>query len=165
VPRTCTICTHPGREAIDAALVAGEAYRNIAERFGTSTTALVRHKADHLPASLPQAKHAEETTQADSLLGQLLSLNRETLAILKAARDGEDNELALKAIARAEKQIELQAKLLGELQEGTTVNVFLLPEWQQLRSLIISVLAPYPQARLAVAHALERIPHANNLGA
>ena len=165
MPRRCTICDHSDREAIDAALVSGDAYRNIAERFGTSTTALVRHKNDHIPASLSKAKHAEETTQADSLLGQLLSLNRETLTILKQAREGKDNELALKAIARAEKQIELQAKLLGELQEGTTVNVFLLPEWQQLRARIISVLAPYPQARLAVAHALERSPHANGHGA
>src|SRR5687767_5637427 len=107
MPRRCTVCDHAERDAIDAALVAGEAYRNIAERFGTSTTALVRHKDDHIPASLSKAKHAEETTQADSLLGQLLSLNRETLAILKEARDGENNELALKAIARAEKQIEL----------------------------------------------------------
>lgn len=165
MPRRCTICDHPDRDAIDAALVAGDAYRNIAERFGTSTTALVRHKSDHVPAHLSKAKHAEETTQADSLLGQLLSLNRETLAILKEARKGKENDLALKAIARAEKQIELQAKLLGELQEGATVNIFLLPEWQQLRTLILSALAPYPQARIAVAHALERGTHANGLGA
>jgi hypothetical protein len=159
------VCSHIKRFDIDAALVAGEAYRNIAERFGTSTTALVRHKTDHLPASLSKAKKVEETTQADTLLGQLLSLNRETLAILKQAREGEDNELALKAIARAEKQIELQARLLGELQEETTVNVFLLPEWQQLRALILSALSSYPQARLAVVQALERNSHANSLSA
>jgi transposase-like protein len=167
VPRQCTICNHTEREAIDSALVSGEAYRSIAKRFATSPEAMWRHKTEHLPAHLSKAKHAEETTQADSLLGQLLSLNRETLAILKEARQGKekDNELALKAIARAEKQIELQAKLLGELQEGTTVNVFLLPEWQQLRALILSALAPHPQARSAVVHALERIPHVNSLGA
>jgi transposase-like protein len=161
MPRQCTICGQAEREAIDSALVAGEPYRNIAERFGTSATALVRHKTDHIPASLSKAKYAEETTHADSLLEQLLSLNRETLAILKQARAGDDNELALKAIARAEKQIELQAKLLGELQEGATVNVVVMPEWHQLRTLIISALAPYPQARLAVADALERIPNAS----
>ena len=167
MPRRCTICDHPERVEIDAAVVAEEGYRDIARQWRVSKDAVARHKADHLPAHLSKAKHATETTQADSLLGQLLSLNRHTLAILKEARDGEekDSELALKAIARAEKQIELQAKLLGELQEGTTVNVFLLPEWQQLRARIISVLAPYPQARLAVAHALERSPYANGHGA
>ena len=29
MPRTCTVCSHPDRPAIDAALVAGDAYRNI----------------------------------------------------------------------------------------------------------------------------------------
>ena len=144
MPRRCTICDHADRDAIDSALMENESLRTIADHWSVSKTALLRHKADHLPAHLAKAKRAEETTQADSLLGQLLSLNRETLAILKQARDGKDNELALKAITRAEKQIELQAKLLGELQEGTTVNVFLPLEWQQLRTLILSALSSHP---------------------
>jgi transposase-like protein len=48
MPRACSICTHPDREAIDAALTGGDALRNIAPRFGTSTTALHRHKHEHL---------------------------------------------------------------------------------------------------------------------
>jgi hypothetical protein len=157
MPRRCTICAHPDRDAVDAALVANDTFRTIADQWSVSKTALIRHKADHLPVHLARAKHAEETTQADNLLGQLLSLNRETLAILQAARDGKDNELALKAIARAEKQIELQAKLLGELQEGPTVNVLVMPEWQQIRTVVIDALALYPQARVAVVEALRRI--------
>jgi hypothetical protein len=157
MPRTCTICTHPEREAIDAALVAGEAYRNIAKRAGTSATALVRRKTDHLPAHLAKAEAVREVTQADDLLGRLLHLNKETMAILREARTGKDNELALKAIARAEKQIELQAKLLGELQEGTTVNVLILPEWARIRTVLLEALSPHPQARIAVTEALGRL--------
>jgi hypothetical protein len=56
MPRTCTICKHPDREPIERALLAGESYRNIAARFGTSASALVRHRADHLPASLVRAQ-------------------------------------------------------------------------------------------------------------
>jgi transposase-like protein len=165
MPRRCSICDHAEREAINAALVSGEAYRSIAKHFATSPEAMWRHKADHLPASLAKAEEAKEVAHTDTLLAQVLALSKETTAILKEARQGKekDNELALKAIARAEKQIELQAKLLGELQEGTTVNVFLLPEWQQLRALVLDALAPHPQARLAVAHALERMPYANGL--
>ena len=160
MPRTCTICTHPDREAIDAALIGGDAYRSIAQHFATSPDAMWRHKTDHISAHLAKAEEAKEVTHANTLLDQLLALSKETLAILKEARQGKekDNELALKAIARAEKQIELQAKLLGELQEGTTVNVFLLPEWQHLRALVINALVPYPQARLAVARAGKESP-------
>jgi len=159
MPRQCTVCTHSEREAIDHALVAGESFRNIAERFGTSVGALVRHKTDHIPAHLAKAQEAKEVTQADSLLDRLLDLSKETAAILKDARKGDekDNELALKAIARAEKQIELQARLLGELKDTTTVNVLVLPEWQTMRTVIISALLPFPEARVAVAEALRRI--------
>jgi hypothetical protein len=48
MPRPCSICTHSQRQAIDAALTAGEALRNMAPRFGTSVTALHRHKHEHL---------------------------------------------------------------------------------------------------------------------
>src|SRR5262249_40725607 len=49
MPRACSICTHPDREAIDAALTGRGAFRNIASRFGTSVTALHRHQQAHLP--------------------------------------------------------------------------------------------------------------------
>jgi hypothetical protein len=157
MPRTCSICPHPSRNEIDAALIGGEPYRSIAQRFATSPDAMWRHKSDHVPAHLSKAEQVRETTQADSLLAQLLKLNQETMAILKEARAGEDNELALKAIARAEKQIELQARLLGELQDTTMVNVLVLPDWQQIRAIILEALAAYPQARVAVAGALGRL--------
>jgi len=37
MPRTCTICKHPGREPIERALLAGEPYRHISvrENFGS----------------------------------------------------------------------------------------------------------------------------------
>jgi hypothetical protein len=48
MPRPCSICIHPQRQAIDHALITGEAFRNMAPRFGTSVTALHRHKHEHL---------------------------------------------------------------------------------------------------------------------
>jgi hypothetical protein len=163
MPRTCTVCTHPQRAAIDHALLTDTALRDIARQFRVSKDALFRHRSEHISARLAKAKEAEEASQADSLLGRLLGLSKETVAILKEARTDEtkDNELALKAIARAEKQIELQAKLLGELQEGQTVNILVNPEWHHVRSIIIDALAPYPAARLAVAEALGRVEYAN----
>lgn len=68
--RPCTVCRHPERAAIDKALVAGEPFRNLAERFGTSATALHRHKQDHLPALLAKGKQAEERVRSDELNAQ-----------------------------------------------------------------------------------------------
>ena len=60
MPRSCSICTHPQRQAIDQALMAGAALRNIAPRFGTSVTALHRHRHAHLPGPLLMPEPPEE---------------------------------------------------------------------------------------------------------
>ena len=48
MPRTCTVCVHPQRAAIDEALVAGQPYRSVAEHFGASAPAVLRHKESHI---------------------------------------------------------------------------------------------------------------------
>jgi hypothetical protein len=65
MPRPCSICTHPQRHDIDQALTAGEALRNMAPRFGTSVTALHRHKHEHLlvhRAAVQQPQHTNSDT-------------------------------------------------------------------------------------------------------
>ena len=62
MPRSCSICTHPQRQAIDQALMAGSALRNIAPRFGTSVTALHRHKHEHLSIDLMQARQPQDSS-------------------------------------------------------------------------------------------------------
>jgi|GEM_PF-460771 len=156
MPRTCTVCSHPERAAINAALVNGESLRNIAERFGTSATALHRHKAEHLPAALTQATEAAEVAQADDLLAQVRDLQRRTLTILQTAERAGDLRVALAAIGQARGNLELLARLLGELQEQQIAVQILVasPEWLRVRAAILTVLDPYPAARLAVAEAL-----------
>jgi hypothetical protein len=48
MPRTCTICRHPERHAIEADLRAGIPYRDIARRHNISKHALSRHRLNHL---------------------------------------------------------------------------------------------------------------------
>lgn len=72
MPRSCTVCTHTEREAIDRDLVAGEtSFRNIAERFSLSVAALHRHKADHLPRTLLRAQVAQEQADAIDVMAEL----------------------------------------------------------------------------------------------
>ncbi len=62
--RTCTICSHPERQAIDQALVTGESLRNLAERFAISAAALHRHRHEHMPVMLAKAQQARAEAQA-----------------------------------------------------------------------------------------------------
>lgn len=155
MPRVCTICQHPQRAAIDHALVAGEALRDIAGRFGVSKSALERHKAEHLPDTLVRAQEAAEEAAALDVLQQLRAINQAALAVLRDARAAKDGDLALKAVDRILRQIELQAKLLGDLDERPVVNVLVTPEWVALRGRLLTALAPYPEARAALGDALQ----------
>ena len=128
MPRTCTVCNHSEREPIERALLAGEPYRNIAVRFHTSASALVRHRADHLPAALVRAHDSEETLRADSLLqdvrnaeGRAERLYNAAEAILARALDVKDLRTALQAIraaasvmAEGRQYLELRGDLTGE---------------------------------------------------
>jgi hypothetical protein len=54
MPRLCTICTHPARQAIDDRLVAGQSLRQISGQFGVSKSAVDRHQDNHVTAQLVQ---------------------------------------------------------------------------------------------------------------
>jgi len=123
MPPTCTICRHEKRQEIDQALLEGTPFRNIAKRYGTSTTALFRHRKTDIPDSLMKAKEVEEVRDADTLLDRLKSLSSETRGILKEARETKNHAIALNAIGRAEKLMELEARLLGQLNDATKVAV------------------------------------------
>jgi hypothetical protein len=154
MPRTCTICGHPQRAAIEAALVSGMALRNIAKQNGLSATALFRHKEEHIAAAVAQAQEARAEAQALDVVKQLKAINATAMAILAEARKRRDDETALKAMDRIHKQLELQAKLLGDLDERPQVNILVAPEWLAVRAALLAALAPHPEARMAVAHAL-----------
>lgn len=157
MPRVCTVCSHPEREAIDTALVSGEPLRGIARRLAVSEDALFRHKRDHIVAALAQATEAA-TVAADDLLGQVRMLQAKTLAILTTAEAAGGLSLSLVAVREARGNIELLAKLTNQLSDRPTVNVAILPEWATLRALLLSTLAPYPEARAAVAARLTEGP-------
>ena len=155
MPRTCTICEHPEREAIDRALVGETSNLSVSSLFGVSESAVRRHKANHLPAKLVMAAKAEEVAQADNLLEQVRGLQARTLAILEAAEHTQQHRTALSAIREARSNLELLAKLLGELDERPVVNLSVSLEWLELRAVIVGALEPYAEARGAVLQAIE----------
>jgi len=156
MPRSCTVCAHSEREAIDRALVGDASNRSVASLYDVSEAAVRRHKSNHLPAKLVMAANAEEVAEADNLLEQVRDLQARTLAILEAAEHTHQHRTALSAIREARSNVELLAKLLGELDERPVVNLHVSPEWLELRAVIVGALEPYSEARGAVLHAIER---------
>lgn len=132
MPRICTVCRHPERTTIDESLVLGQSLRNVAKRFGTSVTALFRHK-DHIPQALARAKAAREEADAEKLHDSVLRLERkldsymlEADEVIEEARASGDSRLRLSAIkegvaaARSLAPIlDLRGRISGELCDKT----------------------------------------------
>ncbi len=153
MPRTCTVCTHSEREAIDEALVGGSSNLSVSSLFDVSEAAVRRHKSNHLPATLAKAEEAKEVSRADDLLNQVRALQNKTLNLLLKAESAGDLRTALQGVREARGNVELLAKLSGELDERPVVNVLVSPEWLELRTIIVRTLEPHQEAREAVLRA------------
>lgn len=151
--RICTICTHPERAAIEAAIVSGVANRPIASQFGVGYKSVERHAAEHIAQAIKQSQAAREEAQALNVVQQLRTINEVALAIMRESRTSKKNGMALFAIDRVQKQLELQAKLLGDI-DTSQVNIYLSPEWQTIRTALVQALLPFPDAGIAVASVL-----------
>jgi hypothetical protein len=156
MPRVCTICTHPGSAAIDAALVAGASLRTIARQYAVSPDAVNRHKK-HLPSHVARAKDAAQVADADDLLAQLKALRDRAISILTKAETAGDYRTALAGIREARGCIETLLEVEGELDRRGVVNVTVSADWIEVRSVILAALQPYPDARQAVAGRLSVI--------
>ncbi len=155
MPRSCTVCEHPKREKIDRALVGETSNLSVSSLFGVSESAVRRHKANHLPATLAKAHEAGEAARGDDLLADVRDLQDRTLTILQAAEDAKEHRIALSAIREARSNLELLARLLGELSDRPQINLLISPEWLQLRTVIVGALQPHQDALGAVLGALE----------
>jgi hypothetical protein len=121
VPRTCTVCNHPQRSAIDSALLNGDPYRGVAQRYAASPDAVYRHR-DHLPLALVKAQEAAEVARGGDLLAQLRDLQGHALRVLDQAEQSGDLRAAVAAIREARGCVELLAKLVGQLQSSVEVH-------------------------------------------
>jgi len=88
--------------------------RNIAERFGVSTTALARHKKGHIPRLVEAAQAAEGAQAVASgreLIDELEALRGRVRAILDRAEAGGELRVALQAVRELRETIKAQAEL------------------------------------------------------
>lgn len=176
MPRPCSICTHPDRLEIEAAVQSGEPYGRIAERYGFSRAAITRHRKHLHAVSLQAPSVAEryETPGGLALLDELKHAKLEDVADLKRYLEALNSVIlnvlresflagragtALHAARELRQSLELLAELLNALNRSpqTTVQVALVqsPEWVRIREIIAQALEPYPEARIALSAALE----------
>src|SRR5690348_11102866 len=158
MPRTCTICRHEKLREIDEALVAGEAFRIIANRFETSWQAIRRHK-NHLSGTIVKAAERREERRGESLLEKVDALAVRTQALLAEVfpdtkQDGQKvNPRDVAAVVREVREtLRLTAQLTGQLKgDGATVNVGVAvltsPEWIRVAAAVTDALRDEPQAR------------------
>jgi hypothetical protein len=94
VPRKfkCQICSHPSRAGIDAGLIGGASFGQIAQRFGCEKTAVFRHK-QHVEATLATTDEFD-ALDASSVLRYVA---REAARLGRLAEQAEDYGTALKA--------------------------------------------------------------------
>jgi len=154
--RSCTVCTHEERQAIDRALVSRSAsYRDIAGQYSVSKTAVSRHTREHLPELLAKAHHAQEMADADEMLMDMRRLQARTLLALTRAEQARDWMPMLRAVREARENIRLLGELHGKIATQGTTTIINNPEYIEARTIIVSTLEDFPEAKRAVVSALE----------
>lgn len=149
--RRCTVCIHADRPAIDQALINRKGFRNIAQQFGVSVWAVLRHHDDHLPEILAKAQAAAESAKADDLLEQLKIIRTTALQLMVAAEKAGDIRTALAGVRETRACLELLLELEQRIDRRPQINLLVAPEWLLVRSTLLEALRPHPEARAAVA--------------
>jgi hypothetical protein len=145
--QSCKICHHPEREAIEAAINAGETQVSIALRFGVNRANVSRHKTGHMaPLQRVQARRNGQKPAAS--VDRLEQMYDDARVLLDDALATNRPQLSLAAMKELRQVVELLGKFTGELNDRPQVQVNLLasPDWHQVREVVFQVLQRYPGA-------------------
>jgi hypothetical protein len=126
----CRACKHEKRTEIDRALLNAEPVRQVATRFGLSSTGLQRHQK-HIATSLVKASEAAEVGKASSVLEFIQKLVAKGHDFMDQAEKKGDLRTAMSGLRELTRMAELLAKLTGELDqrsETSILNVTVTPE-------------------------------------
>ena len=112
MPRTCLACSSPERESIDKALVAGESFRNIAERVSISSAALFRHK-NHVANAICKAQAQHEECLGETLLDEMRRVQRKAWELLARTESEGDHRGSIVALREVRECLESLGKMLA----------------------------------------------------
>ena len=122
MPRKCSICIDERRSEIEGAVLAGDSYRTVAQRFGISRDAVVRHRK-HLTTATPNSLKVEQIFPSNTLVEQLQAFTADAQRIKEKAETEGDLRTALAAVKELCRIVELVARLRGEIDGRAQINV------------------------------------------
>jgi transposase-like protein len=151
--RPCSICAHPNRDDIDAALISGASYSAVSKQFGVGPESVRRHHDAHLSPALAAMEAAEQEAKQATLLDRIEGLITRAETLYNAASDDGKSAQALNVLREMRGLLELYGKASGEIDSRpqVTVNLMASPEWLVVRGVVFAALQNYPDARAAVA--------------
>jgi len=117
--RLCSVCSHPQRRAIDAALIEHPVgLRRIAAAFGLSVSAIRRHQNEHLRARLEGRR--ECSTHRHSA-ARMAALDGHVNRVLGETR--RDHRLVLLGVTEGRRTMDTLMRLLLIHQRGTSTRM------------------------------------------
>jgi len=154
MPRECSVCQSPSRDAVDKAIVGGGSYRGVARRFNLGHDSVRRHADAHITPALKKVAAQRDTTHATTLLDRISAVIGDVEDIVATARERGAAGLQLQAIDRLEKMLRLLGSVTGELKgEGpaVVVNIATDPNWLRIRGILYEELWDHPELKARIA--------------
>ncbi len=150
----CTVCTHPQHQAIDQALLVGDAtYEALSRQYGPSLSAIYRHKK-HLET---KTRRARARLRDNLSLGFFCKLNNFLAQIQNAAQtaDAEGNAaVVLKAASVGTRIITSLAKQELPLELDMVYRFLASPQWATQDSLLPTDPQIFTDSHQAIAASL-----------
>jgi hypothetical protein len=115
MPRTCLACASPERESIDKALVAGEPFRNIAERVSLSPAGIFRHKS-HVAQAIVKASENHEERLGETLLDEMRRVQRKAWELLGRTESQGDHRGSIVALREVRECVESLGEMLAKAE-------------------------------------------------
>jgi hypothetical protein len=184
---TCTICKHPQRAEIEAALVQGHSFRYIALQFQVGAMSVYRHRENCMPEEIAQSQEAREQAFALNIAEQLHTINQSSMALLKVAQaalsrivgtqaDALPSEEALLAMSKERRALKLKLagiynwrknqdmqnamQAIDRVQKQLEMQAKLQGDLQQEGTVNIWVSPEWASARTSLLEALRPFPEA-----
>lgn len=160
---TCTVCQHPEREVVDAAILGGTPLRDVAGQTGLSRSALGRHKlaclarevADLATASPAVVEHARAEAVRQQNLGELWEgIRAELAAVVQQAKADGDRRSLLRALDQLSGHIGVALRASELRHRASASALHEHPDFAALAAGVMDALAEHPAAQRAVADAL-----------
>lgn len=118
MPRLCSICSHPRRPEIDAALIDRVAsFRDLARQFGTGHHSMFRH-TEHIIELVTDTPSAMRVAAADTLLEKVQRLEDDAREVIDEAREALETAKSPERKALGPGGIDVRIKAIREFSNA-----------------------------------------------